>query len=115
MNWKLCKFVGKNGAFPTPYDIVETSPEYLRENCRLGYRSTWIYELSHRIIQGEIVLEKMENKFNSRNDIYKELRKIKGVGDFAANNILQLMGYFDSHPYDTETVRLFQQDFSVKS
>merc|ERR1739846_76634 len=112
MNWKLCHHLGRDGAFPTPHEIQQSSAEFLRQKCRLGYRSEWIWELSDGIVGGKVDLKRLEAS-TCREDIAKELKKIKGVGAFASNNILQLMGYFDSHPYDTETVRLFREDFSI--
>merc|ERR1711862_107973 len=50
---------------------------------------------------------------DSSTDVAKELKQITGIGDFASNNILHLMGYFNSHPYDTETVRLMKEDFGI--
>ena len=127
MNRKLCRRVGTNGAFPSPKEIQRVDPAFLKEHCRLGYRSKWIWSLADSIVNGELDLqeleeavleddaagEKEESFSSSRDAIQKRLKQITGIGDFASNNILQLMGYFDSFPYDTETVRLWREEFGA--
>lgn len=119
MNAKLCKNVGSEGAFPTPGEIYAVGPDFLKEHCRVGYRGKYIWSLSESIVNGQLDLTKDLGStlagecLKSREDVQKELLKLSGIGPFAANNILQLMGYFDSHPYDTETVRLWKEDFGA--
>jgi 3-methyladenine DNA glycosylase/8-oxoguanine DNA glycosylase len=113
MNAKLCRHVGRDGAFPTPDQINEVGSDFLKENCRVGYRDKYIWGLANDIVEGRIDLQELESVANTRVDVEKRLLKIKGVGPFASNNILQLMGYFNVHPYDTETVRLWKDEFGA--
>ena len=117
MNAKLCRHVGNQGAFPTPLEIQQgTSPEFLKQHCRLGYRSTWVWELADHVVRGNLDLTKLENENENTTDWQETkatLQSIKGIGEFASNNILQLMGCFESFPYDTETVRLFREEFGA--
>ena len=112
MNAKLCRHVGKNGAFPTALEIHRLSPAFLKERCRLGYRSEWVWQLATEVVEGRLDLQELES-MNSREEVQKRLLQIKGIGSFASNNILQLMGYFESFPYDTETVRLWKEAFGA--
>jgi 3-methyladenine DNA glycosylase/8-oxoguanine DNA glycosylase len=113
MNAKLCRHVGRYGAFPTPDQINQVGSDFLKDNCRVGYRDKYIWGLANDIVEGRIDLRELELVDNTREDVDKRLLKIKGIGPFASNNILQLMGYFNVHPYDTETVRLWKQDFGA--
>ncbi len=119
MNAKLCRNVGSNGAFPTPEEIYAVGPDFLKEHCRVGYRGKYIWNLAESIVKGQLDLAidlgstSSGECLKSREDVQKELLKLSGIGPFAANNILQLMGYFDSHPYDTETVRLWKEEFGA--
>lgn len=119
MNAKLCRNVGSDGAFPTPEEICAVGPDFLKENCRVGYRGKYIWALAQSIVEGRLDMAKDLGSTPSgacnfeREVVQKQLLKLSGIGPFAANNILQLMGYFDSHPYDTETVRLWKEDFGA--
>eukprot|EP00533_Pseudo-nitzschia_delicatissima_P015113 CAMPEP_0197278262 /NCGR_PEP_ID=MMETSP1432-20130617/18390_1 /TAXON_ID=44447 /ORGANISM="Pseudo-nitzschia delicatissima, Strain UNC1205" /LENGTH=226 /DNA_ID=CAMNT_0042744607 /DNA_START=80 /DNA_END=760 /DNA_ORIENTATION=- len=119
MNAKLCRNVGSLGAFPTPEEICAVGPDFLKEHCRVGYRGKYIWALAKSIVDGRLNLARDLGSTPSgacnhnREDVQKRLLKLSGIGPFAANNILQLMGYFDSHPYDTETVRLWKEDFGA--
>ena len=113
MNAKLCRHVGRDGAFPTPDQINQVGSDFLKDNCRVGYRDKYIWGLANDVVEGRIDLRELESVNNTRKDIEKRLLKIKGIGPFASNNILQLMGYFNVHPYDTETVRLWKEEFGA--
>ena len=119
MNAKLCKYVGKHGAFPTPLEMYNAGADFLKEHCRVGYRSNYLWNLAREIVEENLDLETdlgttPNGSFTfERKEVQARLLKLKGIGPFAANNILQLMGYFDSHPYDTETVRLWKEDFGA--
>lgn len=119
MNAKLCKKVGSNGAFPTPEEIQEVGADFLKENCRVGYRGEYIWNLANEVVDGKLDLARDLGStpkgvcLHKRENVEKRLLQISGIGPYAANNILQLMGYFDSHPFDTETVRLWKEDFGA--
>jgi len=130
MNAKLCKHVGSDGAFPTPREIHGVGADFLKEHCRVGYRDKYVWNLARNIVEGKIDLRRdlelppssstssnggcyYHHRRRSREDVQKRLLEIQGIGPFAANNILQLMGYFDTHPYDTETVRLWKEEFGA--
>lgn len=113
MNAKLCRHVGNYGAFPTPEEINRVGADFLKKHCRVGYRGAYISKLANNIVEGRLDMVRDLESMDCREDIQKRLIEIKGIGPFAANNILQLMGYFDTHPYDTETVRLWKEEFGA--
>eukprot|EP00040_Diaphanoeca_grandis_P015967 m.82088 g.82088 ORF g.82088 m.82088 type:complete len:471 (+) comp25485_c0_seq1:92-1504(+) len=113
MNKKLCSELGtEHAAFPTPFEVAKLSVDDLMK-CRLGYRASWIYELAHQIVDNKIDLSWFEHPSRERTEVVKALKKLKGFGEFAANNMCQLLGLFDSFPYDTETRRLWQEEHGV--
>jgi 3-methyladenine DNA glycosylase/8-oxoguanine DNA glycosylase len=119
MNAKLCRNVGSEGAFPTPEEIHRAGADFLKEHCRVGYRAKYIWNLASDVVEGRLDLARDLGSVPcggfhlDREDVQKRLLKLSGIGPFAANNILQLMGYFDAYPYDTETVRLWKEDFGA--
>ena len=100
-------------AFPTPQQVASKSPEWLQKHCRLGYRAPWVHELAQKFLSGEIDALQLEDGDLTREEIFKRVTSLKGFAKFAANNVLQLLGRHDSHPYDTETTRLFREQFKV--
>mmetsp|Transcript_43436 Transcript_43436/g.91226 ORF Transcript_43436/g.91226 Transcript_43436/m.91226 type:complete len:492 (-) Transcript_43436:557-2032(-) len=121
MNAKLCKRVGSDGAFPTPEEIRKVGPDFLKEHCRVGYRGKYIWNLANEVVEGRLDMvrdlgsDPNGDCHHDREDVQNCLLKFSGIGPFAANNILQLMGYSDTHPYDTETVRLWKEEFGAST
>ena len=119
MNAKLCQHVGRDGAFLTPEEIHAVGPDFLKERCRVGYRGKYIWAIARNICEGTLDLASALGSnpngrcHHARCDVQKRLLELSGIGPFTANNILQLMGYFDTHPYDTETVRLWKEEFGA--
>jgi len=99
MNNRLISELGaceeERQVFPTAAAIADASVSFLRNKVKLGYRSEYVYEFSMRVTRGELRLEEFEHRSSETQDIYKELRSIKGVGDYAASNLLKLLGRFE--------------------
>ena len=85
----------QHSAFPLPEAIADSSEEYLRKNVKLGYRSPYILELARRCSSGELNIEALRRSDLPAAELYSELRAIKGVGEYAAGNLLKLLGRFD--------------------
>ncbi|MBI5020802.1 MAG: 3-methyladenine DNA glycosylase [Ignavibacteriales bacterium] len=81
--------------FPTPETIGDCSEKYLRREIRAGYRAPYILELSRRITEGNIVIEQWRTSGLSTEELFKEVRSVKGIGPYAAGNILKLLGRYD--------------------
>ncbi len=105
MNRRLCERIGSGGDFPTPTELAAVEPDVLNATCRVGYRAAWMIELARRVADGELDLDGFEQPGRTTEELYAALREIRGFGDYAANNILQLLGRFDRLPIDTETIR----------
>ena len=83
-----------NACFPSPAAIADSSERFLREEIRLGYRSPYVLEFARRCAGG-FDIEGLRASSAGTTDVYKELRSVKGVGDYAASNLLKLLGRFD--------------------
>jgi 3-methyladenine DNA glycosylase/8-oxoguanine DNA glycosylase len=82
-------------AFPTPQSIAASDETTLRNTTRLGYRSPYILTLAQEIDSGTLDLEPLKNTNLPREEVRKELLSIKGVGNYAAANLLMLLGYYN--------------------
>ncbi|KAL8453202.1 hypothetical protein Emed_001072 [Eimeria media] len=48
-----------------------------------------------------------------RNDVFKKVLSLYGFGRFAAENVMQLMGFFDVDVFDSETARFMREAYGV--
>ena len=82
-------------AFPNPDSIAEVSESFLRKEIRCGYRAPYLLELSRRVVAGELSPEQWRNSAATTEELFDKVRSIKGVGEYAAANILKLLGRYD--------------------
>jgi 3-methyladenine DNA glycosylase/8-oxoguanine DNA glycosylase len=83
----------------------------LRELCRMGYRDQYVHELSQRVGSGELDLETLKTSSLSTPELRKELMTIKGVGGYAAANLLMLLGRYDYVPVDSWALKVVAGEF----
>lgn len=88
-------------AFPTPKQLAETNVDILRSQTRLGYRAPYVFELANRISRGELDLEVLKTSNLPTSELFKQLLAIKGVGNYAAANLLMILGRYDHIPIDS--------------
>jgi len=98
-------------AFPSPAEIAASSPEVLREAVRVGYRAPAIHELAVRVASGELELESFKTSDLTTLELRKELLKIKGVGPYAAANLLMILGRSDFIPIDSWALKLVSHEW----
>ncbi len=114
MNKLLCAKAGTRGAFPTPKQLADVTPAWLKANCKVGYRAERIVRLARDVHTGRLDLAWFEQPGHTADEVYKALLKIYGLGPFAAANICQLLGHYDRIAIDTETYRHFCKTYGVK-
>ncbi|MCA1621470.1 MAG: Fe-S cluster assembly protein HesB [Acidobacteria bacterium] len=88
---------GRDGrrAFPGPEAMAAQPAEFYREVVRAGYRSEYLKELAERVASGEIDPESWLRSELSTAELRREMKRVKGVGDYAAENLLKLVGRYD--------------------
>lgn len=82
-------------AFPTPEAMAARPAKFYREVVRAGYRSEYLAELAARVASGEIDTESWLHSELPTAELKREMRRVKGVGDYAAENLLKLVGRYD--------------------
>jgi 3-methyladenine DNA glycosylase/8-oxoguanine DNA glycosylase len=85
---------GRRG-FPGPGAIAESTEQTLRTRCSMGYRAPYILALSRRVASGELNLEALRTSVAPASELFGTLRDIRGVGPYAAGNLLKLLGRYD--------------------
>jgi 3-methyladenine DNA glycosylase/8-oxoguanine DNA glycosylase len=98
-------------AFPTPASIAASSPEVLKEAVRVGYRAPSIYELAVRVDSGELDVESFRTSDLPTLELRKELLKIKGIGPYAAANLLMILGRSDFIPIDSWALKMVSHEW----
>jgi len=98
-------------AFPTPEKLSQVGEPALRQQCRMGYRAPYVHQLSLRIASGELDLEALKASSLPTPELRKELMGIKGVGGYAAANLLMLLGRYDYVPVDSWALKVVSNEF----
>lgn len=98
-------------AFPTPERLAQLDEGTLRSEAKLGYRAPYVCELSRAVSVGELDLASLANSELSTPDLRQALLDIKGVGGYAAANLLMLLGRHDYIPIDSWALRLVSNEW----
>lgn len=98
-------------AFPTPERLAGEKEEALRSSARLGYRAPYVLELARSVESGALDLESLKTADLPTAELRKRLLAIKGVGDYAAANLLMLLGRYDFLPVDTWALKLVSHEW----
>jgi 3-methyladenine DNA glycosylase/8-oxoguanine DNA glycosylase len=103
--------VANSKAFPTPEAIAASSPEFLKEKIRVGYRAPAIHQLAVRVASGAFDLEALKTSQLPTIELRKELLSINGVGPYAAANLLLILGRTDFIPIDSWALKLVSHEW----
>jgi N-glycosylase/DNA lyase len=88
-------------AFPTPEAMASMSEEFYRDEVRAGYRSPYLKELAERVASGDVDVESWLTSEMPTAELKREMKRVKGVGDYAAENMLKLVGRYDGLALDS--------------
>ena len=89
-------------AFPSPADIAATTPEFLKQETGLGYRSPYVWELATAVAEDRLDLTGFEDPDKPTQEVLAELNRLKGVGPYAAATILMILGRYEHLAIDSE-------------
>jgi len=92
---------GGGRAFPTPEKMAEQPPQFYRDEIRAGYRAPYFTELAERVAGGSLDPEAWLRKDLPTGELKKQMKQVKGVGDYAAENLLKLVGRYDGLGLDS--------------
>jgi 3-methyladenine DNA glycosylase/8-oxoguanine DNA glycosylase len=98
-------------AFPTPEQVAAADEEALRAEVRLGYRSPYVLALARSVVSGEVDLEGLKDGDLPTPELRKRLLALKGVGDYAAANLLMILGRYDFVPVDSWAMKLVSHEW----
>jgi 3-methyladenine DNA glycosylase/8-oxoguanine DNA glycosylase len=87
--------------FPTPEVMASMPEKFYRDEVRAGYRAPYLKELAERVMSGEIDVESWLASELPTEELKREMKRVKGVGDYAAENMLKLVGRYDGLALDS--------------
>jgi 3-methyladenine DNA glycosylase/8-oxoguanine DNA glycosylase len=98
-------------SFPTAEAMAAQTVDFYRDKIRAGYRSAYLQELAKRVASGEIDVESWgrvdtaaaASHFVPTDQLLKDIKLVKGVGNYAAENLLKLIGRYDGLALDSWT------------
>ncbi len=100
-----CPGDGEAFTFPTPERLAAASLDDLKA-AKLGFRARYILELARRVVDGDIDLDAWCRETDP-DALRSSLLGVKGVGSYAANHLLMLLGHYGEIPCDSEVREYF--------
>jgi N-glycosylase/DNA lyase len=99
-------------AFPTPEAMALMPLKFYADEVRAGYRAPYLKQLADRVASRELNVAAWLNSSLPTDELMKEMRSVKGVGPYAAENLLKLIGRYDGLALDSWTRAKF---FTVRN
>ena len=96
-------------SFPTPQAMAAMPTEFFVDEVRAGYRAAYLKELADRVASGELNVEEWLTSDLPTSELLKQIKGVKGAGNYAAENLLKLLGRYDGLALDSWTRAKFFQ------
>jgi len=90
-------------SFPSAAAMAQKSEKFFRDKIRAGYRSSYLRELARRVASGALDVESWLSSDLPTKDLMNEIKSVKGAGNYAAENLLKLIGRYDGLALDSWT------------
>lgn len=96
-------------SFPPAEAMAEMPLSFFVNDIRAGYRAEYLKELATRVASGELNVEGWLTSDLPTGELAKEIKGVKGAGNYAAENLLKLLGRYDGLALDSWTRAKFFQ------
>jgi 3-methyladenine DNA glycosylase/8-oxoguanine DNA glycosylase len=96
-------------SFPSAEAMADMPLKFFVNEVRAGYRAEYLKELAGRVASGSLDVESWLRSDLSTAELVKEIKGVKGVGNYAAENLLKLIGRYDGLALDSWTRAKFFQ------
>jgi len=88
-------------SFPSPAAMARMPESFYRKVIRAGYRAPYIRDLARKVASGELDVESWLSSQMHGYDLKREIKAVKGVGDYTAENMLKLLGRYHGLALDS--------------
>ncbi|MGD9562632.1 MAG: DNA-3-methyladenine glycosylase [Pyrinomonadaceae bacterium] len=93
--------IGGKKSFPSAQAIASMPEQFFRAEIKAGYRSPYFVELGETVASGKLDPEAWLRSELPTEELRKEIKGVKGIGDYAADNLLKLLGRYDGLALDS--------------
>ena len=90
-------------SFPNAEALATMPLKFFVDEMRSGYRAPYFKELAERVASGELNVEEWLTSELPTAELAKQIKGVKGVGPYAAENLLKLLGRYDGLALDSWT------------
>src|SRR5206468_1493771 len=88
-------------SFPSAEAMAHESVKFFKDKIRAGYRAPYLQELSQRVASGSLKVEDWLTTNLPVKELLKEMKSVKGVGNYSAENLLKLLGRYEGLALDS--------------
>ena len=96
-------------SFPTAEEMARRPAKFFRDRIRAGYRAPYLKELAQRAASGALDVESWLSSDLPTRDLMNEIKSVKGAGNYAAENLLKLLGRYEGLALDSWTRAQFSR------
>ncbi len=97
---EACPGDGEPFTFPGPERLAGASVRDLQD-AKLGFRARYVSEFARRVLGGDLDLDAWRQEQDTA-ALRATVLGVKGIGSYAANHLLMLLGHYDQVPCDSE-------------
>lgn len=87
--------------FPLPEQVAEFDVATLTARVNCGYRGAYLHSLASQIVNGEINVERWYDSSIDSQELYRQIKSLKGFGDYAVASVMRLLGHHDTISLDS--------------
>jgi N-glycosylase/DNA lyase len=88
-------------SFPAPEAMARMPESFYRKVVRAGYRAPYLRELARKVASGKLDVEGWLTSQKAGIELKREIKVVKGVGDYTAENMLKLLGRYHGLALDS--------------
>jgi 3-methyladenine DNA glycosylase/8-oxoguanine DNA glycosylase len=88
-------------SFQTPEAMADVSIDFYKDVIRAGYRAPYFKELAERVASSELDVESWLTNDLPAKEFLREVKNVKGVGPYAAEHIMRMVGRYDGLAIDS--------------
>ena len=96
---EACPGDGEAFTFPDPDRLAAAAACDLQE-AKLGFRARYVSEFARRVANGDLDLDAWRREEDAA-ALRATVLGVKGIGNYAANHLLMLLGHYDQIPCDS--------------
>lgn len=101
-------------AFPTPAAMAKPPEAFYRQAVKAGYRAPYLKEFAERVAAAEINPEHWETSQASSAELRRDICRVKGMGTYAAEGLMRLLGRVDVLAVDSWCLAKYQRLYGTR-